>query len=177
MSCECETYIVKCIPTNPCTAGTLLDILADETGTWTGRLEFNGAWKFFGLEVEDGIEISILTTLLNENYVHELKLYKEDGSLFNCYKLHTQYTANVANAPVPPVAAGQWDWVCLTANGNTLTSAYLSGEIAPILYMGSGGDINWSENGITHDAATETLDLTAIGGFIGEICLQYRNLA
>lgn len=176
MACVCESYIIKCVNVNVCNVGTWTGITPaeGESGTWTGEIFFNGAKTEFGLEVEIGEEISILTSLLNENYVHEFRLYDTEGALFNCYKLHTTYSKTVAGAPVPPVSSGVWDWICLTANGNTVVSPYLEGEISPGLLMGSGGEINWSENGITHDAETGTLDLTAIGGFVGTICLQYR---
>lgn len=175
MPCNCTNPTSICVFVNPCNSGTLIGITPEtgESGTWTGRIEFNGGWTEFSVEVEAGEEISILTTLLNENYVHELILTNISGDE-TCYKLRTQYSRNASGAPVLPV--GTWDWACIEANGNTVTSPYLAGEIAPILYMGAGGDINWDENGITHDAETETLDLTAIGGFVGVICLQYRNL-
>lgn len=174
MSCECEQYSVKCVRVNSCNVGTLIGITADETGTWTGVLEFNGAYKEFGINVEDGEEISILTSILNENYVHEFKLLDAANELVGCYKLHTLLTQGVSGAPVPPVASGAWDWAEATVtNSDVVTSVYLGGEIAPIIYQDSQS-LDWEEQGIIWDNVTKTLTFQA--AFTGKVAWMYRNL-
>lgn len=174
MPCGCSTY--ECLEAwvNPCNAGTYIGITADETATWIMRLEFNGAWKQFSVSVTDGQQVSILTSLLNENYKHELRIYSSLMELLGCYWLKTSYTSDVADAPVSPIL-GAWQWATLTVDGNTVTDDVLSGEISPIMWM-DGNSIEWEDNGITHDPETETLNFSAIGGYTGEISFQYRIL-
>lgn len=185
MSCECTgTPICLEAWVNVCNVGTLIGLEATQTGTWTMRLEFNGAWTYFGVEVEEGEEIAILTSLLNENYVHQLRVYNVTGGLVGCYKLKTYYSASASGAPVPPVASGSWDWITLEVAGGLVSSIYLTGEISPNIFMGAGGDINWSENGVVFDPEsgigddpkTGSLDFTGMGGYDGLISLMYRNL-
>lgn len=175
MSCDCDNPIKICVELNPCNTGTYIGINATETGTWVGKIYFNGAVKKFGVEVTEGDEIAILTSLLNEDYVHEFKLYDTTGELVDCYKLHTELTQSVSDAPIPPVADGSWDWHSLTASGNTLVSDYFTGELSPIIWLDSN-PLEWSAAGIIQDDATGTLDLTNIGGYTGTISFQYRNL-
>lgn len=181
MSCDCETYIVKCVEVNPCNTGSYIGIDATETGTWTGKIYFNGAVKKFGVEVTEGEEIAILTSLLNENYVHEFKLYDTVNDLVGCYKLQTELTQNVADAPVPPVADGTWDWqtVIVTTDTMTVTSDYFTGDLSPEIWI-DGNPVNVSMNGIT-GTGTGTLNFTTYGGIYGagtpvRIDFQYRNL-
>lgn len=102
MSCLCEPNDIICVPVNPCNAGTTIDLAADETGTWTGQIEFNGTWISFEIDVVEDEKIIIGTHLLNENYVHEFRLYNVENDLFGCYKLQTMYTKGTANAiPIP----------------------------------------------------------------------------
>lgn len=175
MSCGCPETICVEVNVNPCTTGTVLDIEATETGIWTGVLEFNNTWKHFGIAVTDGQDISILTALLNENYVHDLVLYDTSGNK-TCYRLKTRYTSFVPDAPVPEGHADIWEWKELNMSGNTLVSPYLTGEVAPIIWMDSN-PTRWGAQGITHDDETGTLDFTTVGGFEGVITFQYKNLA
>lgn len=87
---------------NPCHEGVAVAILPNETGTWTAQIEFNGTWISFEIDVVEDEQIIIGTHLLNENYVHELRLYNTDNELFGCYKLQTMYTRGGTNAePIP----------------------------------------------------------------------------
>lgn len=179
MSCPCQTYNKVCVNVSPCNSGTLIGITPTEgdSGTWIGEIYFNSAKTKFGVEVEIGEEISILTTLLNESYVHEFRLYNTAEELYGCYKLHTTYSRNVSGAPVPPVATGAWDWHSLEMpGGNDIVSAYFTGELSPIIWLDSN-PIEWAAAGITQDAETGTLNLVSIGGYTGTISFQYRNLA
>lgn len=102
MACICEEYISLCVFLDPCNEGVELDITADETGTWTGQIEFNGTWISFEIDVVEDEKIIIGTHLLNENYIHEFRLYDVEGNLFACYKLQTMYTKGATNAiPIP----------------------------------------------------------------------------
>lgn len=170
MACDCTTYICQEVWLNPCTVGTDIGIEATETGVWTARLGFNGVWRAFGVSVEDGEDIAILTRLLNENYVHELRLYKLDGSLYNCYHLKTLPTYNVDDATIPsPVTEPTWDWDEVASAGNTV--AIDANELSPIIWLDSN-PINWDAAGITFISGV--LDMTAIGGFTGTISYQYK---
>lgn len=87
---------------NPCHTGVSVAIIPDETGTWTAQIEFNGTWISFEIDVVEDEQIIIGTHLLNENYVHELRLYNTDNELLGCYKLQTMYTSGGTNAePIP----------------------------------------------------------------------------
>src|SRR4051812_14022860 len=114
MSCNCETYTCVEVWLNPYSTGTALDIEATETGTWTGRIEFNGTWREFGVSVIQGEEIAIFTSLLNENYIHELRLYNIAGQVVNCYKLKTLLSNSVADAPLPSPGNNTWQWATIT---------------------------------------------------------------
>lgn len=178
MACVCETYIPLCVDVNPCNIATYIGITPTEgdSGNWLSELWFNGVKTSFGTAVILGEEISILTALLNENYVHEYRLYNNENELYGCYKIHTTLSKNVAGAPVPPAVAGSWDWQSVAAAGNTVTSAYFTGELSPIIWLDSN-PIEWAAAGITQDAETGTLNLVSIGGYTGTISFQYRNLA
>lgn len=171
MACDCTTYICQEVWLNPCTTGTDTGITATEDGVWTARLGFNGVWRAFGVSVESGEDIAILTALLNENYVHELRLYKLDGSLFNCYHLKTRMTFNVNDADIPsPVApVSGWDWDEVEASGNTVEIN--ATELSPIIWLDSN-PINWDAAGITFEDGV--LEMSAIGGFTGTISYQYK---
>lgn len=175
MSCLCEPNTLVCVRMSPCNSGTTIDLQADVSGTWTVNIEFNGAYRYFGLEVTEDEDIILPTIVLNENYIHQTKFYREDGSEFGCYKLQTQLTQNVSGSPLPPAPSGSWDWHTLAVNGNTVVSPYLEGELSPIIFLDSN-PIEWATQGITWDSSTGTLDFTAIGGFIGDVTFQYRNL-
>ncbi len=180
MNCECTgTPICLEAWVNVCNVGTLIGLEATQTGTWTMRLEFNGAWTYFGVEVEEGEEIAILTSLLNENYVHQLRVYNVTGGLVGCYKLKTYYSASASGAPVPPVAAGSWDWhtETFTVSGtDTITSNYFSGEISPEIWI-NNNNTDWEGEGIIHnpDDSELVFPYTLDGTY--KISFQYRNLS
>lgn len=88
MSCECESY--TCIEAfiNPCSEGVQLDIIPDYTGNMLGRVWFNGTVSTFEISVEEGEKIIVPIEQLNENYVHDLRVYNQ-GDLIACYKVKT----------------------------------------------------------------------------------------
>lgn len=102
MSCNCSTYQCLGIDYNPCSNGVQLPINADETGNWSVLIEFNGTWIRLSLEVTEGEPI-ILPNVLNERYVHTIRLLNSDKELFNdtCYKLVTGHGTNGDIIPLP----------------------------------------------------------------------------
>lgn len=88
MSCPCESY--QLLLFDPCIDPiTFWDLLADETDTWTAFIEFNGMWKCeLKLPVVDGQPVQ-MPNVLNEDYVHEMRLYRSDGTLVGCFWLST----------------------------------------------------------------------------------------
>ncbi len=102
MSCNCLTYQCLGIDFNPCSNGVQLPIIADETGSWSVLVEFNGTWIRLSLEVTEGEPI-VLPNVLNERYVHTIRLLNSDRELFNdtCYKLMTGNGTNGDLIPLP----------------------------------------------------------------------------
>lgn len=175
MACGCTNPVCKEVFVNPCSVGTNTGIKATETGTWTAVLEFNNAFKTFGVSVTDGEAISILTELLNENYAHEFRLYDTNDDLVDCYILNTRLNYNVADAPAPAPAADTWEWGSVTVGSlaNTVTDDLFAGDVSPIIWL-NGNPVDWDANGITKN--DDELDFTAIGGVSGIIRFQYKNL-
>lgn len=176
MSCNCETYTCVEAMVDPCNVGTSLPIAADETGTWTAQLLFNGVWRQFGVSVIDGETIAILTKLFNENYTHELRLLRVNGTLFGCFHVKSMLSIGVSDAPVPAPGNNTWQWATVTATGgNTVQSNLWKGVISPIIWINST-PINWADAGITQNATTGTLDFAAVSGVSGFISFQYKDL-
>lgn len=104
MSCNCETYQCLSVDYNPCSNGVELPINADETADWRVLIEFNGTWITLSIEVTDGEPI-IIPNVLNERYVHTIRLLNSDKELFNdtCYKL---ITGNINSGQLTPSGTG-----------------------------------------------------------------------
>lgn len=84
MSCPCESYefLIVDLCDDPL---TLWELVADETGTWTAEIEFNGMVKCaLTVPVEMGMPVQI-PNRLNENYLHEARFFREDGTLIGCF--------------------------------------------------------------------------------------------
>lgn len=106
MPCECLEY--QCVEAyiNPCSEGVELDIIAEYSGNMTGKVWFNGAVTSFGVTVEDGERIILPTSLFNENYAHEMRLYR-DGELIECYRVKTYLDEDAPEfSPTPPASSG-----------------------------------------------------------------------
>lgn len=88
MSCQCEEYVCVEAFINPCSEGVEVDIVSDFTGNITGRIWMNGSVSTFTIGVEDQEKIIIPSQFLNENYTHELRLYK-GGVIWGCYRVKT----------------------------------------------------------------------------------------
>lgn len=172
MACLCDSYTCINALIDPCNTGTELPIVAPDSETWNGLIEFNGNWQQFGFEVVGGQNIVLPTILFNEDYVHELRLTNAAG-INTCYKVNAMI-GSVLNgfAPQPPISE-VWQWGELPISGNTVSNILLGGEIAPIIWVNEQ-PIDWAAQGVTH--VGDTLDFTSIGGVIGNIIFQYRNL-
>lgn len=170
--CGCETY--ECLEAfvNPCNVGTELDVQAEANGTWNAQILFNEKWTQFGFEVNAGENIVIPTSVLNENYLHELRLFNTTG-VQTCYHLKTRYTSVLSGfEPQPPISS-IWQWGKLAVNGNTVSDDLLGGDLSTIIWINEQ-PVDWAAQGITHTG--DTLDFTAIGGAYGNIIFQYRSL-
>jgi len=106
MSCNCEN--ITCLETKyaTCSEGAQLNIIADETGSWVGEIEFNGVWAEFTFGVINGQKIVIPTVVLNGFYTHTLKLYDTVGNLINdtCYALKTVQMQGAGTYSVIPAS-------------------------------------------------------------------------
>lgn len=175
MSSECSSYSCIDVGVNSCNTGTLLNITAPATETMLAKLEFNGVIREFGISTTAGEKIAILTSLLNECYVHVLRLYRADGSLHACYRLTTQPSYDVANAPVPTPGDNIWNWQTVTVASltHTVASEYFEGSLSPIIWI-NGSQFAWAAMGVTHDPDTGTLDFTGYRQVKGSISFQYK---
>lgn len=84
MACPCTSYTR--ILTDPCQDPLILaEVIADATETWTAQIEFNGLLKCtVSMEVTDGQPVE-LPNVLNEDYTHEMRIFRADNSLVGCY--------------------------------------------------------------------------------------------
>jgi hypothetical protein len=91
MACNCIEYQCIDVDHDPCNNNISLPLDADETGTWAVQIEFNGTWIRLNIEVTEG-EAIVIPNVLNEHYVHTIRLLNSGKELFNdtCYKLMTK---------------------------------------------------------------------------------------
>lgn len=84
MACPCTSYIRLAV--DLCDDPLVLtQVVADETGTWTAQIEFNGQAKCeLTFDVVAGQPVP-LPNVLNEVYTHEMRIFRSDGSLVGCY--------------------------------------------------------------------------------------------
>lgn len=175
MACACDTYSCLDVAVNPCNTGTGLGVTAATSGNYLIRIEFNGMWNNLSVLATEDMELSVPTFVLNENYVHEIIITNPGGNI-SCYNANTYLSFNVAGyTPVPP-DNDTWQWGELDVSGDTVVSNLLAGDLSPIIWINQN-PTDWEDVGITHDPESGTLDFTAIGGVIGKIIFQYKNLA
>src|SRR5690606_34610286 len=76
------------------------------TSTYSGnmvvRVWMNGFVTTVGISVIQGQKIIIPTSILNEHYIHEMRLYSDDD-LLGCYQLKTTLDFNSPTYPVPEI--------------------------------------------------------------------------
>jgi hypothetical protein len=171
MDCRCESYSCVSVGVNPCNVGTSLGIEAAMTGNYIAWLEFNGTVTEFGVAATEGEDIAILTSLLNEQYTHELRLTDPMGDI-RCYKVKTYPSFTASGAPVIPVDNDTWQWgQVFNISGNTVDSELLTGDISPYIWLNEQ-PLDWEEQGITQ-TATGLLFPYTVSGILG---FQYKNL-
>lgn len=159
MSCDCESYICLEAFANPCSEGVEIDVEATYTGDITGRVYFNGISQSFTVGVTEGENIIIPSSVLNENYTHELRLYN-GSSLLNCYHLKVTIDVNSGDFPVPESTGNTLQGASFTGNG-TDTQAFpiLTGQTLFTISMGgqeytseyftqTGTFVTWSNYGV-----------------------------
>lgn len=128
MACGCTTTTCMGLKFDPCSQGAALPVYATYTGDVRGEIEFNGLWTEFSVGVTDTEAIVIPTSVLNEYYVHTLKLYDEAGDLINdtCYAVNAKAMRGAGDFPVQPSGAviEVFD-VTIGADGSTFTDSRL----------------------------------------------------
>jgi hypothetical protein len=88
MPCRCPEYVCLTVSYDACSSGVELPVVADETGLWSVEIEFNGTWIRLSVAVSIGEPI-VIPNVLNEHYVHTIRILNSEKQLFNdrCYKL------------------------------------------------------------------------------------------
>lgn len=165
MSCHCETYSCLTALYDPCSEGAQLDIVATETGEWSAQIAFNGRWTIFSFDVTDGDKIIIPTSVLNENYVHEFRLYDTAGLLVACYHLNANAVAG-AGEFTPTTGSGEYLIFDVTASQD---GADLNDErftLGEVLTAVTGGQ---AYNGQDFTQAGETITFNVLALIEGQV--------
>ncbi len=169
MSCTCETYTCIKAFVNKCSEGVELPIVADYDGDMYGELYFNDMVSTFTVAVELNKKIVIPSSIVNENYVHELRLYR-DGILYGCYHLRTVFSVNEGTHDLIPPSHGYLQTAQYVGNnaGSQVFGALLGYTLVTIS-MGGQDYTNefWSQTGTT---------VTWLGGmtFNGQVVLNFK---
>lgn len=172
MDCRCESYQCVSVGVNPCTTGTSLGIEAAMTGNYTAWLEFNGTITEFGVSATEGEDIAILTSLLNEQYTHELRLTDPEGET-TCYRVKTYPSFTASGAPVPPIDNDTWQWAEIEGitDTDTVDNVLLTGDVSPMIWLNEQ-PLNLELQGITQTATGLVFPYT----ISGTLSFQYKNL-
>lgn len=104
MPCECTIYECLNVLSSNCDE-IVLDLVADETGIWTMRYEFDEFWFQRDIDVTSGDPI-LIPNVFNEKYKHTIEFYDVEGEKFNdtCYTLDTSrlpLNSGSGNVPTP----------------------------------------------------------------------------
>lgn len=169
MSCDCTTHICLEPYYNVCSEGVELDVVADETGTWTARIEFNGLWQQFTFGVEMGEKVVIPASYLNGFYKHDARIYNVAGELVDCYWINGHATINAGS--FTPVDVSGFSYVAEYDGNETDTQVFpvLSG--ATLVQVGYGGQ-EYNSDFWTQTGTSVTL---SSGAFIGVVVLTYTK--
>lgn len=142
MPCDCASYTCVEANYNPCSTGVTVDIISTETGTWSGLIEFNGMWTTFSFGVVEDEPIILPTSVLNESYTHELKLYDLTNSLIACYTLKARAVTNAAEADITPGGSGETSFdVTIAEVGNSFSDPRMLNHIVSTIST-DGQDYN-----------------------------------
>lgn len=163
MACDCTTYTCLNVVQNfdDCPDTLELDLLVPETNpqeayVWTFLYEFNGMWKGGSIDVTSGENIE-LPWVFNENYIHPIKIYEADGTLFNdtCYKLDTSKIAG--NYTTPTDLNEEYVFNITVSAGSTFTSSKINGRPVMVVYDGNQSYNRQPDN---FTQATNTVTMT-----------------
>ncbi len=126
MSCSCQVLTCIKVYVSPCDTGIDIGLKAPTDGDYLFLLEFNGTFQRFILTLEIDDEI-ILPNCVNGDYIHELQIFKPDGTLLNdtCYSLNVKEVTGDGNGLTPSPSGKSWVIVIAPLNGNTLTDVFL----------------------------------------------------
>jgi len=128
MSCPACT-INECINlyVNPCDTGINTGIVLTESGNYTVRIEFNGAFKTSVIAVVADEPI-VLPNTLNSSYLHVMTIFDSDGELVNdtCYKLNMHMTLGMGNNITPNPEAGANKLIIVDVDGQEYTDAFFA---------------------------------------------------
>lgn len=158
MACDCTTY--ACLETvinlTDCPDEIELVLPADETGSWIFSYEFNGKWFGGSIDVVDTENITV-PFVFNESYIHVIKFFKEDGTLFNdtCYKLDTSKI--VGNYTAATVTEENIFNVTVAAAGASFTSSKINSRPVMVVMKGSQA---YNRNAVNFTQSGNTVTMT-----------------
>ncbi len=126
MSCNCEVTTCIQVYVSPCDTGIDIGLTAPAAGDYLFLLEFNNTFQRFTLTLTQDEEI-ILPNVVNLNYIHQLQIFKPDGTLLNdtCYSLDVKEVTGDGNGLTPSQSGKSWVIVIAPTNGSTLTDVFL----------------------------------------------------
>lgn len=150
MICACEEYRCGTAYINPCSEGANIGVKSLVSGNVAVKVLFNGIVNSSYVNVTIGEDIIIPTKALNENYVHEVRIYS-GSTLIECLKVTTFIDYNSTEYPVPPPIDPTMPFVKeYTGNGtNSQSFPELSGKklIDISTQAGSYNKDFWTQSG------------------------------
>lgn len=153
MPCDCPA--IECLPVAPtilqCGDDIVTTLVANQTGIWLMKYEFNGVW--FGRDIPvTNAQLITLPNVFNEHYIHRIQFFNNSGSLFNdtCYSLDTaSIPTEATNSPVQPSGnTGQFLTIEVEADGTEVTVP--GGQEIWLIYMGNQvwmRDVDFTQSG------------------------------
>lgn len=142
MSCNCTIY--ECLPIAPnilqCGEYIATTLLADETGIWTMRYEFNGRW--FGEQITvTNDELISIPYVFNESYTHIIEFIKGDGTVFEntCYTLDTNQIMGISPASSGGGGISVDNWLTVTVQQDGSTFEVAAGYTIWLVFNGQQG--------------------------------------
>jgi len=165
MACDCTTYTCLEVVQNfsDCPDTVELDLAVPsldpaESYVWTFLYEFNGIWKGGSIDVTTGENIEF-PWVFNENYIHLIKIYEADGTLFNdtCYKLDTSKIAG--NYTEPTDLREEYVFNVTVSAGSTFSSSKINGRNVMVVYDGNQS-YNRQPDNFTQPSGSNTVTMT-----------------
>lgn len=143
MSCNCTIYACLDVTANDCDSITT-NLIANETGVWGMRYEFNGRWFVSALSVTQDTPI-VLPTVFNESYIHIINFYNNAAEVFNdtCYTLDTNKIPGSNTSGSIPVPGNAVDYLAyIVVDGTPSTSLVAIGDLTGKEINGGSGIID-----------------------------------